>query len=174
MKNITLATMVLALLNLSGCSTAKPINTVSKLDLDRFMGDWYVIASIPTVFEKNIFNAIERYDRVSADTVQTTFSYYKDGFDGKKHKMTPVGYVQNDGSNAIWKMQFVWPFKADYRVVYIDEQYNVTVVGREKRDYVWIMSRKPIINNDQYQEIVAYVESLGYDISKLQKVPQKW
>lgn len=157
-----------------GCSSPLPMRTVDKVDLDRFMGDWYVIASIPTVFEKNIYNAIERYERLGPKKIQTTFTYYKQGGDGEKHEMKPVGFVENDGSNAIWGMQFIWPFKADYRVVYLDDQYRVTVIGREKRDYVWIMAREPGINAEEYRRIVAHVESLGYDISRLKTVPQKW
>ena len=174
MKKFPLFLSIIALLLSAGCSSPLPMRTVEKVDLDRFMGDWYVIASIPTVFEKNIYNAIERYDRVGPKKIQTTFSYYKQGGDGEKHEMKPVGFVEDDGSNAIWGMQFIWPFKADYRVVYLDDQYRVTVIGREKRDYVWIMAREPSINDEEYQRIVAHVKSLGYDISQLKTVPQKW
>jgi len=174
MNKIFASLMVLMLLFTAGCSSPMPMRTVDKVDLERFMGDWYVIASIPTVFEKNIYNAIERYDLISPNKVQTTFSYYKGGFDGEKNEMKPVGFVEDDGSNAIWGMQFIWPFKADYRVVYLDEQYRVTVIGREKRDYVWIMAREPSINEDEYKRIVAFVQSLGYDINQLKTVPQKW
>ena len=172
MNKIFATWVVVALLFTTGCSS--PMRTVDKVDLERFMGDWYVIASIPTVFEKNIYNAIERYDLISPNKVQTTFSYYKGGFDGEKNEMKPVGFVEDDGSNAIWGMQFIWPFKADYRVVYLDEQYRVTVIGREKRDYVWIMAREPSIEEDEFKRIVAFVQSLGYDIKQLKTVPQKW
>ncbi len=174
MQKISVFFSITALIFLVGCSSPLPMRTVEKVDLDRFMGDWYVIASIPTIFEKNIYNAIERYERVGPKKIQTTFSYYKQGGDGEKHEMKPVGFVEDDGSNAIWGMQFIWPFKADYRVVYLDEQYRVTVIGREKRDYVWIMAREPSIKDQEYQRIVAHVKSLGYDISQLKTVPQNW
>jgi len=174
MRKLSLILLLLVVLFTAGCSSPLPMRTVEKVDLDRFMGDWYVIASIPTVFEKNIYNAIERYERLGPDKIQTIFSYYKQGGDGKKHEMRPVGFVEDDGSNAIWGMQFIWPFKADYRVVYLDDQYRVTVIGREKRDYVWIMAREPGINDEEYLRIVAHVKSLGYDISQLKTVPQKW
>lgn len=158
---------------LGGCASYAPMQTVNHVDLDRFMGDWYVIASIPTVFEKNIYNAIEHYERVGPREIQTTFTYRKGGFDGEQKQMTPTGYVQDDGSNAIWDMQFIWPFKADYRIVYLDSEYSKTVIGRRKRDYVWIMARQPKISDENYAELVAFVDSLGYDVSELRKVPQQ-
>lgn len=165
--------LLLVLFGLYGCSGHPPMKTVERVDLERFMGDWYVIASIPTIFEKDIYNAIERYDRIAEDRIQTTFSFYKQG-EAEKQVLTPVGYVEDDGSNALWGMQFIWPFKADFRIVYLDENYRVTVIGRQKRDYVWIMAREPQMNDHRYGEIVAFVASLGYDTSKLVRVPQNW
>jgi lipocalin len=45
----------------------------------------------------------------------------------------------------VWGMQFVWPFKGDFRIVVLNADYTHTVIGREKRDYVWIMARQPTI-----------------------------
>jgi apolipoprotein D and lipocalin family protein len=79
-----------------------------------------------------------------------------------------------DETNAIWGMQFVWPVKADYRIVYLDEDYSVTVIGRNRRDYVWIMARQPRISEQRYAAIVEKIGAMGYDLSELQKVPQQW
>jgi apolipoprotein D and lipocalin family protein len=76
--------------------------------------------------------------------------------------------------NARWGMQFVWPIKADYRIVYLAPDYSQTVIAREKRDYVWIMARTPSIPEADYQRLVAFVASLGYDTTKIRKVPQQW
>lgn len=162
------------LVGLAGCASYPPMPSVNTVDLDRFMGDWYVIASIPTWFERDIYNAVERYDRLGPRKIQTTFSYRKGGFDGEPGQMEPIGFVQEDGSNALWDMQFLWPFKADYRIVYLDPEYRNTIIGRIKRDYVWIMSRKPQLSEVEFQQLVQRVEELGYDISKLNRVPQRW
>lgn len=159
---------------LGGCATYPPMPGVEQVDLDRFMGDWYVIASIPTPFEKDIYNAVETYERTAPKTIQTTFVFRKGGFDGERKEMKPVGYVKDDGSNALWGMQFIWPIKADYRIVYLDPDYSKTIIGRQKRDFVWIMTREPAIPESEYAELVSVVESLGYDVSKLRKVPQRW
>jgi apolipoprotein D and lipocalin family protein len=71
-------------------------------------------------------------------------------------------------------MQFVWPVKADYRIVYLDESYSTTVIGRNRRDYVWVMAREPAIPEPEFQDIVRFIETSGYDISKLEEVPQRW
>jgi apolipoprotein D and lipocalin family protein len=70
-------------------------------------------------------------------------------------------------------MQFVWPIKADYRIVYLDDNYQQTIIGRTSRDYVWIMARTPAISEQDYLNLVARVDSLGYDLDALQKVIHK-
>jgi apolipoprotein D and lipocalin family protein len=166
----------LAALALAGCSSVPkpPLPTVPQVDLERFMGDWYVIACIPTWIERDAWNAVESY-RLDADgTIATTFTFRKGGFDGPEKRMTPRGYVQDRTSNAVWGMQFVWPIKADYRIVYLSDDYARTVVAREARDYVWIMARTPEIDGAEYSRLTAFVASLGYDAAKLRKVPQRW
>jgi apolipoprotein D and lipocalin family protein len=160
---------------LTGCATDMPeLATVEYVDLDRFMGDWYVIANIPTFVEKGAHNAIENYSMNDDGTIATRFTFRKDGFDGKEKEHNPKGFVTDTESNAIWGMRFVWPIKADYRIIYLAEDYSVTVVGRNKRDYVWIMARDPQISDQTYNELVDFIVSNGYDASKLQRVPQQW
>ena len=71
-------------------------------------------------------------------------------------------------------MQFVWPFKGDYRIIYLTDDYSVTVIGRNKRDYVWLMAREPQLPAERYQEAVDVIAAAGYDITKLERVPQQW
>ena len=71
-------------------------------------------------------------------------------------------------------MRFVWPIKADYRIVYLDDDYSQTVIARENRDFVWIMARTPTISDYDYDQLVSFVKSIGYDITQLQRVPQRW
>ena len=162
------------LASLMGCSSPPPIQTASHVDLDRFMGGWYVIASIPTAIEKNAYNAVENYALNSDGTVATTFTFRKGGFEGEEKSYHPTGFVVDKESNAVWGMQFLWPFKADYRIVFVNGDYTQTIIGRVKRDYVWIMARTPIISEDDYQGLLEVIASQGYDISQIQKVPQRW
>ena len=76
-------------------------------------------------------------------------------------------------SNAVWGMQFIWPIKADYRIVYLAPDYSRTVIGREARDYLWIMSREPRIPDAEYAQLVELAGRQGYDVSRIRKVPQR-
>jgi apolipoprotein D and lipocalin family protein len=151
----------------------EPIHTVNEVDLNRFAGKWYVIASIPTFIEKEAYNAVESY-RVAADgTIETTFTFNKGGLDGPLKTYRPRGYIRDKKSNAVWGMQFIWPFKAEYRIIYLSNDYAETVIGRTKRDYVWIMARRPSISDDTYQRIIEFIQSQGYDPAKLRIVPHR-
>ena len=130
--------LALTLILISGCQTLKPIHTVEYVDLDRFMGDWYVIANIPTFIEKDAYNAVESYRLDNDGTVATTFSYNKGSLDGPLKEYHPRGFIRDKKSNAVWGMQFIWPFKAEYRIIFLSDDYSKTVIGRSKRDYVWI------------------------------------
>mgnify|MGYP003571159482 CR=1 FL=1 len=164
------------LLLLAGCQSnpAKPDHHVAQVDLQRFMGDWFVIAHIPLPPEKQAWNAVESYRLDEQGRVQVTFRFRKGAADGPLKEYTPVAYVTEDPSNAIWDMQFLWPFRADFRVVWLDDDYSVTVIGRQKRDYAWIMARQPGIDEATYKRIVTYLASEGYDIDGLRRVPHQW
>jgi apolipoprotein D and lipocalin family protein len=176
-RGLRAGVILITLLGLAGCAggpAREPIHTVEYVDLERFMGDWYVIANIPTFIETGAYNAVESYRLDEDGTIATTFTFRKDGFDGERKTYTPRGFVQDDGSNAVWGMRFVWPVKADYRIVWLAENYSQTVIGRNQRDYVWIMAREPTIPDADYRKIVAFLGEQGYDTSKIQKVPQRW
>jgi apolipoprotein D and lipocalin family protein len=162
---------ILPAMTLVACSSYAPIQSVPRLDLERFMGDWYVIANIPTYIERQAHNAIESYELVSSNQVATTFSFNQGSFDGPLKTYRPTGYVTDDPSNAIWGMQFIWPIKADYRVIFLNEDYTQTVIGRNKRDYVWIMARTTSIPESDYLAILDVISGQGYDISKIRPVP---
>jgi apolipoprotein D and lipocalin family protein len=161
---------------LAGCQSVQrpPIALVEQVDLPRFMGDWYVIANIPTFLEKGAHNAVESYRLAPDGTVETTFTFRAGSFDGEQKRYTPRGFVIDTRSNAVWGMQFIWPIKADYRIVYLTPDYGQTVIGREKRDYVWIMARTPGIPEADYQRILDFLAGQGYDTARIEKVPQRW
>jgi len=154
-----------------GCQTMKPIRTVESVDLKRFMGDWYVIASIPTFIETDAFNAVESYKLAEDGTIETTFRFNKGGFDGPEKAYKPRGFIEDRQSNAVWGMQFIWPFKAEYRIIYLSNDYERTIIGRTKRDYVWIMARQPSISEEYYGRLVKFIEDQGYESRKLRQVP---
>ncbi len=159
---------------ISGCASQSlsTIEPVSYVNLNQFMGDWYVIACIPTLIETDAYSAIESYQLEKDGSINTTFVFRKDGFNGPKKHYNPQGFVVEKTGNAVWGMQFIWPLKSEYIIAYLDKDYTRTIIARNARDYVWIMARTPFINDKQYQELTKSVTDLGYDLTKLRKVPQ--
>ena len=171
MKRSILASMCAVL---TACASLPPIKTVEQVNLNKFMGDWYVIACIPTLIEKDVHNGIESYALDTDGSIKTTFTFRKGSANGELKSYHPRGFVVPNTGNAIWGMQFIWPIKAEYRIVYLDEAYQTTIIARNARDYVWLMSRNPSITNEQYSGFVAKIQDMGYDINKLVKIPQEW
>ena len=152
----------------------KPIKPVDHVDLDRFMGDWYVIATIPTWFEKEAYDAVETYTLQADGHVATSFRFRNGSFDGRVKTIHSTGFVEENSGNAVWGVQVFWPIKAQYIVAYLKEDYSQTIVARDARDYTWIMARTPTISPADYESLVARVQAMGYPLSKLRKVPQAW
>ena len=171
MNSKALKILPIIVLFLSGCQATTPIYTVDRVDLNRFMGDWYVVANIPTFIEKGAHNAIESYRLEDDGTIATTFKFNKGSLDGPLKVYTPKGFIRDEKSNAVWDMQFVWPFKAEYRIIHLNDNYTQTVIGRTKRDYVWIMSRSPSIPKMDFDRILEFLAEQGYDTTKINMVP---
>lgn len=167
-----LAAAALVALPLFGCAAQAPIAPVSHVDVQRYMGDWYVIAAIPTYFERHAFHAVESYTLRPDGRIQTNFTYRDGALDGKLKTMHATGFVHANSGNAVWGMQFLWPIKAEYIIAWLDPDYRTVIVARNKRDYVWIMARSPMISDQQYDLLVARVAAMGYDTRRLRKVPQ--
>ena len=158
---------------LGACATQPPtITPVASVDLSRFMGDWYVIAHIPSMMDRDAYDAIETYRLDGDGKIRTTFRQRKGSFDAAIETMEPVGTVVEGTNNAVWGMQFVWPIKAEYVIVDLAPDYSRTIIGRSKRDYVWLMARTPSLPKDQLDAAIARIKALGYDPSKLRMVPQ--
>ena len=160
-------TLLLSLF-LVGCShqTGNPMQAVDNLELNRFMGDWHVLADIATPFDRNAVMPLERYRLNNDNVVETIYQYREGTAEGPLRERHIKGFVSKQ-SNAIWGMQVFWPIKADYRVVYLDEDYQTTIIGRIKRDFVWIMARSPTIGNERFETLLARVSALGYDTNDL-------
>ena len=157
---------------LSGCRAQPPLALEQQVDLMRFMGDWFVIACIPTRIERNAYAPTESYRLDAQGRVRTTYSFHRGGFDGPLQRYTPTGFVQPGSGNAVWGMQFIWPIKADYRIMYVDPAYTLTVIGRQRRDYTWIMARTPHISEADMERLRTLLAAQGYDASTLRSMAQ--
>ncbi len=164
----------LGALIVTGCgeSHLAPLPTVEHVDLPRFMGTWYVIANIPTSMEKNAYAPQETYRLAGDGTIETTFTFHADGFNGEVRQHTARGFVVDTGTNAVWGMQFVWPLRFDYRICALAPDYSTTIIARRKRDYVWIMARTPRVDPALYDRLLEAAAALGYERERIQRAPQ--
>lgn len=151
-----------------------PIKPVAHVDLPRFMGDWYVIAAIPTRFEKSAFNAVETYELKPDGEVATSFHFRDGSFDKPVKSIHSTGFVKKGTGNAVWGVQVFWPIKAQYVVTYLKDDYSQVIVARDARDYTWVMARTPTVSQADYDALMAKVKALGYPMDKVRKVPQSW
>ncbi len=149
------------------------VPVVDHVDIDKFMGDWYVIAHIPTFIEKIAYNAVETYALNADGTIATTFTFNKGGFDGPQKIYRPKGFVVPNTGNAEWGMQFIWPIKAQYKISYLDSSYTNTIIARDALDYVWLMSRDKNLSEAEIIRFTELIKSMGYNVDNLRRVPHE-
>jgi apolipoprotein D and lipocalin family protein len=166
---INLLVLIVSLFLLTSCKTEKrTLEPVDSLDINKFMGDWYVVGVIPNFIEKGAKNGLESYRLNDKGNVEITYTLQKNG---KNKEMSAKGFIQNE-ANTIWKVQFIWPIKFPYYVIDLEKNYEYTVIGLPNRKYVWIMSRDPQISDATYNQILARLDNKGYDISKIKRMEQ--
>lgn len=175
---VSLVSSVFTAMLAAGCSLVQParppIPLVTAVDLPRFMGDWYVIGFIPIFVERDAHNGIEHYDLRPDGSIATTYRFRDGSFDAPVEVHHPVGFVEPGTSNALWGMQFVWPFTSEYRIVHLEPDYSVTIVGRNARDYVWLMARTPEMSAADLARYRDLIAAMGYDLSRFKLQPQRW
>jgi apolipoprotein D and lipocalin family protein len=176
MKVITPACLLLALMILCGCMTTAPkkapLKTVDHVDLSRFMGDWYVIGTIPWIVEKNNVGTMDLYKMRPDGRIGITYAFHKKDLSAKRQEMHAIGTVLDKQSNARWGVQFIWPFKAPYLVIQLAPDYSTTTIGYPSRDLIWIMARTPTLSESVYQSLLQKAAAQGYDTNRIVKVPQ--
>jgi len=150
-----------------------PIKVEKNIDINKFMGDWYVIAYTPFLIDKNAFNGVESYKLNQKGQIETTYTFNKDSFDGEKKKYTPKGFIKKNTGNAIWKMQFIFPFKSDYRIMFVDEDYQDTIIARNKRDLFWVMSKNKNLSKEKTDFYLGMLKAEGYELNNYRLMPHK-
>lgn len=156
------------------CASNPPLPTVTRVDLQRFMGDWFVVGHIPAASEAEAYNGVESYELRGDGTIATTYAFRQGGFDGPVEVMRPSAIVWDEDTNATWGMRFFWPLRFEYLITYLDDDYATTIIARSARDYAWIMSRTPGMSDARFAELAAELKNQGYDTSALRRVPQRW
>lgn len=155
----------------------KPLQTVEKVELDRYLGTWYEVARKPLSFQNKCAS-----DVTARYTLNENGNIVVDnrciGKDGKQNQSLAEGFVQNAPFNTKLKVSFLpevirWlPVgRGDYWVLKLDDDYQTALVGEPKRKYMWVLSRDPNIDPKVLNEYLDYAKSLGYNLDDLIQTP---
>ena len=158
----------------TGCKTYENLpEMAAHVDIDRFMGTWYVHGYTPTALDRNAHNATESYELDDKGRILTTYQFRKGSFDGSLKTYNPVGKVVNTETNAEWRMRFFTVISAPYLILYVDPDYTGTLVGHPNLKMAWLMSRSPDITETRYAELVQELENRNFDLTDFVRVPQQ-
>jgi apolipoprotein D and lipocalin family protein len=168
------ASGALALGALAGCASPvlPPLRTVRHVDMDRYLGRWYVIANIPYFLENGKVASYDTYARRSDGKLDNIFTFRKGGFDAPEQSWHGTAWVTNTTTNAEWKVRFIWPFSSTYLVLELDPDYRWAVVGTPGRGLLWILARERQMSALDYEHVITIIERQGYNRSKIVPVPQ--
>jgi len=168
-------TITLLLLLTAGQVVAElpPIQTVPKVDLNRYLGTWYEIATIPQRFQKGCTGVTATYSLRPDGKIDVLNQCYQDSLNGKFKSVHGKAWVADTLTNAKLKVQFFWPFSGAYWIIELDSNYQYAVVGHPNRKYLWILCRTPKMDETVYNGLVARIrDAHGYDISKIKRTLQ--
>jgi len=147
------------------------LQTVDYVDQDKYLGRWYEIASYPARFQKGCHCTTADYELITGKKyIRVTNRCIR--FRNGKSKMSMVhgkGFPVAGSNNAKLKVQFFWPFRGDYYIIFLADDYSWAVVGHPSRKYLWILSRESYMPTDTYNHILAIIRSKGYDPGIIQK-----
>ena len=175
-RRLLLSTSILVIMVLSfsllSFASQSPLETVKQVDLSKYAGKWYEIASFPQRFQKGCTCTTAEYT-VEKDHVKVRNECHKDSPQGKLSGITGKAFAVEGTGNAKLKVQFFWPFKADYWIIDLDEKnYSYAVVGHPNRQYLWILSRTPKMDKGLYDAIVSRAKAKGFQVQNLKVTVQ--
>lgn len=147
--------------------------TVKVLDLNRYLGTWYEIARFPHSFEKNMVGVTATYSMRKDGKIEVLNQGYKNSLDGEPSKAVGKAKIPNPMEPGKLKVSFFWIFYADYFVLELDEDYQYAMIGSSSDKYFWILSRTAKMDESTYEMLLEKARKRGYNLEKLEKVPQK-
>jgi apolipoprotein D and lipocalin family protein len=168
--------LVGAALLLAGCAAQRspdlpPLEVVPRVDLARYMGTWHEIASFPTWFQKGCIASTATYALRDDGRVGVLNQCYKGSID-HPDSASGTAWVVDPATNAKLKVQFFWPFSGDYWIIDLDPGYEYAVVGHPSREYLWILSRSPQMDEARFERILDRLKQQHYDTSRLARTRQ--
>lgn len=162
----------------AGCATTTtrrhlpPLDTVAHVDLARYSGAWFEIASFPQRFQAGCVASRAEYTPRPDGTIAVVNRCRDRTLDGPERSVTGIARVVDPATNAKLAVTFFWPFRGAYWIVDLDPDYRFAAVGHPSRDYLWILARTPTLDAATYDGILARLRRQGYDTSRLRRTPQ--
>ncbi len=161
-----------------GCSTFSTnedsMKTVAHVDIQKFMGNWYVLSGRFTMLEKEVHNALEVYTwNEKEERIDIGFTYNKGSLTGDIKSIPQKGWIQNKTSNAYWKVSPLWPLKFDYLIVALADDYSWTAIGVPDQKFLWIMARDTKNPEATINAANEKLTAAGYDIKNQVLVPHQ-
>lgn len=154
-------------------TTPPPLDVVDEVDLDRYLGRWYEIASFPQRFQRGCVATTANYTLRGDGRIGVENECRDRTFGGELRRAEGVAWVTDpNGSQAKLKVQFFWPFRGDYWILELDPEYRYAVVGHPSRDYLWILARTRTLDPLVYRTLLARIEEKGFDLARLIPTPQ--
>ena len=173
-KLVTIFGLAIVVFSWAGAAKSdSPLTVVDAVNLNRFLGMWYEIASYPSWFQKGCTGSTAEYSLLSDDKIQVINRCHKESLEGPLKVSKGKAEVVDTTTNAKLKVWFFWPFKGDYWIIDLSPDYQWAVVGEPSRKYLWILSRTPTMDGAIYQEILERLPQKGYDPVKLRRTDQK-
>ncbi len=169
-KSPGILTFILILISVN--TMCQKIKTVPFVDLEKYSGLWYEIASIPQRFQKGCTGTTAEYSLTDKGYVIVENECHKDSLTGKLSHIKGKAFVVKNSGNAKLLVQFFWPFKAKYWIIALAEDYSFAVVGHPNKKYLWILSRAPNMLEMTYVQIIRDIAKQGFDIYKIKPTAQ--
>lgn len=164
--------MIFTLLALLGCRSYPDLKVVDYVDLQKYSGKWYEIASFPQRFQEGCYCSTAEYIIGKERFIRVINRCRKWGVDGELREVSGRAYVVPNSNNAKLDVQFFWPFRGDYWIIELAEDYSWAVVGHPNRKYLWILSRTPKMEESIYEEIIKRVKEKGFEPANLRRTVQ--
>ena len=151
---------------------SKPLDVVRFVDIQRYLGTWYEIATIPHRFQKGCVGVTANYSLRDDGDVEVVNVCREETLDGKERSVRGKAWIVDKTTNAKLKVRFFWPFSGSYWIIELDSDYQWAVVGHPNRNYLWILSRTPQMSGALYDELLERIAAKGYDLVKIKKTLQ--
>ena len=148
------------------------LQTVRYIDLNKYAGKWYEIASYPQRFQKGCHCTTAEYTLSDKGYVIVENRCNRGSINGKQSYIKGKAFVEKNSGNAKLKVQFFWPFKGKYWIIDLADDYSYAVISHPNKKYLWILSRTSKMDGTIYQQIISRLEEKGFDLSKLQATVQ--